>query len=165
MNERVLVVDDSAFQRTRIRERLEPTFEVVAEAADGDEAVDAYREHDPDAVTMDFALPARDGPAATSAIKETDPDAVVVFCSCVEQQAQFKRAIRAGADDYVRKPVDDGALVGAVESALEDARATTDGADAVDDADAVAGAQAVDGPDAVDGAHAGDGADTTPTSE
>ncbi|MFC7069546.1 response regulator [Halobaculum lipolyticum] len=127
MNDSVLVVDDSAFQRARIRERLEPTFEVVAEAADGDDAVAAYREHDPDAVTMDFALPARDGPAATDAIKAADPDAVVVFCSCVDQQSQFKRAIRAGADGYVRKPIDDGALVGAVESALAAAEGTDHG--------------------------------------
>ncbi|MFC6786431.1 response regulator [Halobaculum halobium] len=121
MNERVLVVEDSTFQRARIRERLEPTFEVVAEAGTGDEAVAAYREVDPDAVTMDFALPGRDGPAATAAIKSTDPAAVVVFCTCVTQQAQLKRAIRAGADDYVRKPVSDGALVDALSSAIDEA--------------------------------------------
>ncbi|MFC7135574.1 response regulator [Halobaculum litoreum] len=114
MNDRVLVVEDSAFQRARIRECLEPTFEVVASVGDGDAAVDAYREHDPDAVTMDFALPGRDGPAATAAIVADDPDAVVVFCSCVAQQAQFKRAIRAGAADYVRKPFDEETLVTAL---------------------------------------------------
>lgn len=125
MNNRVLVVEDSAFQRVRIRDRLEPTFDVVAEAADGDAAVSAYRETAPDAVTMDFALPARDGPETTAAIKAVDPDAVVVFCSCISQQAQLKRAIRAGADGYVHKPLDDGELVAALRNAL--AEATTNG--------------------------------------
>lgn len=120
MSGRVLVVEDSAFQRTRIRERLEPAFDVVAEAADGAEAVSTYHEVDPDAVTMDFALPRRDGPDATAAIKAHDPDAVVVFCTCVTQQAQLKRAIRAGADGYVKKPLADGALVDAVASAIDE---------------------------------------------
>ncbi|WP_435062502.1 response regulator [Halobaculum sp. EA56] len=127
MNERVLVVDDSAFQRSRIRERLEPTFDVVAEAADGEEAVATYREVDPDAVTMDFALPALDGPTATAAIKEGDPEAVVVFCSCVDQQEQLKRAVRAGADGYVHKPLEEGELAAALRSALaEEADQTGD---------------------------------------
>lgn len=118
MTDRVLVVDDSAYLRELIRRRLEPTFDVVAEAADGEEAVAAYRETNPDAVTMDFALPELDGARATAAIKEMDPDAVVVFCSCVTQQEQFKRAIVAGADDYVAKPFDEGELAAALESAL-----------------------------------------------
>ncbi|UIO99518.1 response regulator [Halobaculum sp. CBA1158] len=135
MNERVLVVEDSAFQRARLRDRLEPTFEVVAEAGDGEEAVAAYREHDPDAVTMDFALPVIDGPSATAAIKEFDPGAVVVFCTCVSQQAQLKRAIRAGADDYVRKPVSDGALVEAVRSAVDEVGEHRTGPERIDATD------------------------------
>jgi two-component system chemotaxis response regulator CheY len=132
MSGRVLVVEDSAFQRARIRDRLEPTFDVVAEAGDRAEAVAAYREADPDAVTMDFALPVRDGPEATAAIKAHDPDAVVVFCTCVTQQAQLKRAIRAGADDYVREPLTGETLVDAVESAISEATETPPGAESAD---------------------------------
>lgn len=121
MNDRVLVVDDSEYVRELIRARLEPAFEVVAEAADGAEAVDVYREVRPDAVTMDFALPKLDGPRATAAIKEEDPDAVVVFCTCVTQQEQLKRAVVAGAADYVEKPFDAEEPAAALRAAIDDA--------------------------------------------
>ncbi|MFC7096866.1 response regulator [Halobaculum marinum] len=133
MNERVLVVEDSAYQRARIRECLEPTFDVVAEAADGETAVERFREHDPDAVTMDFALPVQDGPAATAEIKAIDPSAVVVFCSCVTQQAQLKRAVRAGADDYVHKPFDDGDLASTLRGSLAPPTAEAEQADSTSD--------------------------------
>ena len=69
MKARTLVADDASFMREMIREIIEPEgFDVVAEAADGMEAVDAFNEHHPDLVTMDIVMPKKSGIEAVRSI-------------------------------------------------------------------------------------------------
>ncbi len=107
--ERVLVVDDSPFQRTVVRDALEGAFAVGGEAADGAEAIGLFEAYEPDAVSMDAVMPEMTGIEAAAAIKEPWPDAVVVTCrsvdqqelvTCrsVDQQEQMMAAVNAGAD-------------------------------------------------------------------
>ncbi|MFD1599438.1 chemotaxis protein CheY [Halobellus rarus] len=100
----VLVVDDSAFMRNLLKQLLEDDHEVVGEAENGVEAVELYRELDPDVVTMDVVMPIRNGIEATSEIKSIDPDSSVIMCTSVGQEEKMREAVEAGADGYITKP-------------------------------------------------------------
>jgi two-component system chemotaxis response regulator CheY len=104
MTKRVLVVDDSAFMRNLLKQVLAGEHEVVGEAENGVEAVELYRELQPDVVTMDIVMPIRDGIEATAEIKSFDPSAVVVMCTSVGQEEKMRAAVQAGADGYITKP-------------------------------------------------------------
>ncbi|QCC48186.1 chemotaxis protein CheY [Halobellus limi] len=100
----VLVVDDSAFMRNLLKQLLEDDHDVVGEAENGVEAVELYRELDPDVVTMDVVMPIRNGIEATSEIKSIDPDSSVIMCTSVGQEEKMRQAVEAGADGYITKP-------------------------------------------------------------
>jgi two-component system chemotaxis response regulator CheY len=104
MARNVLVVDDSAFMRNLLKQLLEDDHEVVGEAENGVEAVEMYRELDPDVVTMDVVMPIRNGIEATSEIKSIDPDSSVIMCTSVGQEEKMREAVEAGADGYITKP-------------------------------------------------------------
>ncbi|HHI75693.1 MAG TPA: chemotaxis response regulator protein-glutamate methylesterase [Gammaproteobacteria bacterium] len=103
---RVLVVDDSAFYRKRIRQCLEqsPEIRVVGEAADGAEAQRLNRELAPDLVTMDVVMPVMDGIEAVRRLMRDRPVPVVMFSSFTREGARATlEALEAGAVDFVPK--------------------------------------------------------------
>ena len=100
----VLITDDSEFMRDLLREILEADHTIVGEAENGVEAVELYREHQPDIVFMDIVMPIKDGIEATGEITDLDPNAKVVMCTSVEQAEQMKDSIKAGAQGYITKP-------------------------------------------------------------
>ncbi|QKS71427.1 response regulator [Paenalkalicoccus suaedae] len=101
----VLIVDDAAFMRMMIKDILTKNdFNVVAEASDGAQAVDLYKEHSPDLVTMDITMPEMDGITSLKEIRKHDPNAKVIMCSAMGQQAMVIDAIQAGAKDFIVKP-------------------------------------------------------------
>ncbi|MFB6129948.1 MAG: chemotaxis protein CheY [Salinigranum sp.] len=104
MMSRVLVVDDSAFMRNLLKQLLEDDHEVIGEAENGVEAVELYRELDPDVVTMDVVMPIRNGIEATTEIKSMDPESVVIMCTSIGQEEKMREAVEAGADGYITKP-------------------------------------------------------------
>ena len=102
---KVLIVDDAVFMRNMIREVFTPDrFEVVAEAANGQEAIERYKQHKPDLVTMDIVMPMMSGIDATRAIVEADPQAKIIMCSALGQEALVMDALDAGASDFIVKP-------------------------------------------------------------
>jgi two-component system chemotaxis response regulator CheY len=101
---RILVVDDAAFMRLRLRSILEGAGHQVVEAATGREALTAYAAERPDVVFMDITMPEMDGLEAVRALREQDPGAVVVMCSALGQQAMVLEAVRRGARDFIVKP-------------------------------------------------------------
>ncbi|WP_318569792.1 chemotaxis protein CheY [Salinigranum marinum] len=100
----VLVVDDSAFMRNPLKQLLDGEHDVIGEAENGVEAVELYRELNPDVVTMDVVMPIRNGIEATTEIKEIDPGSSVIMCTSVGQEEKMREAVEAGADGYITKP-------------------------------------------------------------
>ena len=117
---RILVADDASFMRQMIREIVEMEgHEVVAEASDGIEAIDQFKNHHPDVVTMDIVMPRRSGIDAVKAILEFDPTARVVMCSALGQETLVTEALQAGARDFIVKPFKPDSVVNTLKKALE----------------------------------------------
>lgn len=106
MPHKVLVVDDAMFMRAMIRDILvnSGAFEVIGEAANGEEAVEQFKALKPDLVTMDIVMPQMDGIEATREILKASPKAKVVMCSALGQEALVIESIAAGAKDFIVKP-------------------------------------------------------------
>ena len=116
---RILVADDAAFMRQMIRGIVEAEgHEVVAEASDGVEAVDQFKAHHPDLVTMDIVMPRRSGIDAVKGIMEIDSTACVVMCSALGQETLVTEALQAGARDFIVKPFKPDSVVKTVNKAL-----------------------------------------------
>lgn len=118
MTKQVLLADDSEFMRNLLRELLQEEFDIVGEAENGVEAVELYREHDPDFVMMDVVMPIRDGIDATADIKSFDADAHVIVCTSVGQEEKMKKAVKAGADGYITKPFQKPSVMDAIADVL-----------------------------------------------
>lgn len=104
---RLLIVDDALIMRMKIREiASQAGWTVVAEAANGAEAVRLFEEHRPDMVTLDMVMPEMDGLSALKAIRQCDPEAHVVMVSAVNQKEKLRECIAEGAADFVVKPFD-----------------------------------------------------------
>ncbi|AEH53204.1 MULTISPECIES: response regulator [Heyndrickxia] len=119
MAKKILIVDDAAFMRMMIKDILTKNgYDVVAEAADGAQAIEKYKEHRPDLVTMDITMPEVDGISALKEIKKIDPDAKVIMCSAMGQQAMVIDAIQAGAKDFIVKPFQADRVIEAIQKTL-----------------------------------------------
>ena len=119
---RILVADDASFMRQMIREIVEEAgHEVVAEASDGVEAIEQFKKHHPDVVTMDIVMPRRSGIDAVKGIIEVDPTACVVMCSALGQETLVQEALQAGARDFIVKPFKPDSVIATLKKVLEKA--------------------------------------------
>ena len=102
---RVLLADDHAMVRRGLRLILdaEPDLEVVAEAGDGREAVQAVDQHRPDVVLMDLRMPVLDGVEATRQITDRHRDVRVVVLTTFDLDEYVFEALRAGASGFLLK--------------------------------------------------------------
>lgn len=119
---RVLLVDDERLVRAGLRMilRSDHGIEVVGEAGDGVEAVDAARRLDPDVVLMDVRMPVRDGIAATSEIVGSGPDAPhVVVLTTFDLDDYVYGALRAGASGFLLKDAPVDQLIAAIRVAAD----------------------------------------------
>jgi len=117
---RVLVVDDHSLLRTGVANIInqEPTLEVVAEAANGRDAIAAYRTFHPDVVLMDLRMPEMEGVEAVRQIREIDPQARVVVLTTYDADEDIARALQAGAKAYILKDIAADALVACIRDVL-----------------------------------------------
>ena len=102
---RILCVDDHPLMREGIAAviRNEPDMLLVGEAANGREAMQSIREHQPDVTLMDLRLPDISGIDAMVAIRAEYPDARVIILTTSEGDAEIHRALEAGAQGYMLK--------------------------------------------------------------
>ncbi|MFZ0783609.1 MAG: response regulator transcription factor [Candidatus Sulfotelmatobacter sp.] len=102
---RILTVDDHALLREGIAALVnaEPDMELVAEAADGEEAIEQFRRHRPDITLMDIQMPSMNGTEAIGRIRNEFPNAKIIVLSTYSGDVQVLRAIKAGARGYIVK--------------------------------------------------------------
>lgn len=112
----VLIADDTPQVRRDLHQFLELTgvMEVVAEAADGQEAIGLAAELSPDVIVMDLEMPGMDGVEATRQIKARKPSPRIVILSIHADAETVKRARSAGADEFVVKAADFKILISAI---------------------------------------------------
>ncbi|MCB2355587.1 response regulator [Clostridium estertheticum] len=102
---KILVCDDSMLIRKKLKELLKSCgCNNILEASNGQEAVDSYKENNPDLVFMDIIMPFKNGIEAVKEIIEFDNDAKVVMASSAGTKEHVKVAIKAGAFEFVQKP-------------------------------------------------------------
>jgi two-component system chemotaxis response regulator CheY len=105
MNKRILIVDDSFYMRTMLRNILtDAGYEVAGEAATGQQAVQMARETRPDLVTLDVILPDNTGLDVLKGIRAEQPDLKIVMVSAVGQDVIVNEALTSGAGAYLVKP-------------------------------------------------------------
>ena len=114
MTRNCLIVDDSRVVRKVARRILEANGFEVAEAADGQQALDACRAGLPGFVLLDWNMPVMDGITFLRALRgEFGPDnPPVIFCTTENDMAHIEMAISSGAQEYIMKPFDEDILVG-----------------------------------------------------
>jgi len=117
----VLVVDDNEANRSLARHALEDEGYRVLLASGGAEAIDTFAKTRPDCVLLDVRMPEVDGFAACERIRALPggADTPVVFLTALRDVDTFDRALRAGGDDFLTKPVRPTELVVRVQSALK----------------------------------------------
>ena len=116
---RVIIADDDAFARRVIKGALQDAgMTVVAEATDGDEAVELGLHYRPDVMVMDVVMPGLDGILATRRILRANPDQLVVVLTGGGDDEFGLLALRAGAVGFLSKDMDVNALPRALEGVL-----------------------------------------------
>ncbi len=117
---KVLICDDSMFARKKLSMTISNLgVKEIYEAADGEEAISKYMEHKPDVVFMDIIMPKVTGIDALKQIIDSDPDAKIVMASSVGTQGHLKEAIKAGAADFLQKPISDEDTMAILENAAK----------------------------------------------
>ena len=116
---RILVVDDEPSARRGLEKLLRQVGYAVDTAKDGKEALAVASEHPPDVVVTDLRMPEMDGMALLGKLRESDPDLPVIVATAFGEVSSAVTAMRAGAADYLTKPIDFDALLLAIERARE----------------------------------------------
>jgi CheY-like chemotaxis protein len=118
MTKRLLIVEDSELNRDLLVQIFEDSYE-IALASDGETAVEIASSGQPDLVLMDIGLPGMDGLEAARAIRARGAELPIIAVSASVMPGDRQRAIEAGSDEFVAKPIDDVRLVEMVDRLLE----------------------------------------------
>lgn len=114
MSKNVLIVDDSLYMRTIIKDALQANgYTVVGQASNGEEAIDLAFELEPDLITLDNILPDMIGTDILKVYKEEGLKSKVIMISAVGQESVINEGLNLGAADYLVKPFTNDQLVAA----------------------------------------------------
>jgi DNA-binding NarL/FixJ family response regulator len=105
---KILITDDSRMARRMVKKTLLEcidTYEEILEGSNGQEAIDIYKEHQPDVVFLDLTMPVKTGFEALNEIIEFDKNAKVIVISADIQKAAMDKVREAGALTFIKKPI------------------------------------------------------------
>jgi DNA-binding NarL/FixJ family response regulator len=121
----ILCADDHPLIRSGLHAVVnqEPDMRMVAEAANGEEAIELYRQHQPDVVLMDLRMPVMDGLTATTAILGEFPEARIIALTTYEGDDDIHRALSVGARGYLLKDTMRSELLGVIRTVHAGGRA------------------------------------------
>jgi CheY-like chemotaxis protein len=115
----ILIAEDHLDSRDAMRALLEAFGYVVTEAVNGREAVDLARSEQPDLILMDMMMPELDGFQATRILREQAGTVAIPIIAVTAMEGARQLALQAGANDFVRKPVDTRTLLTKIRSWLD----------------------------------------------
>ncbi len=115
-----VITDDAIFMRTLLRKIIEQAeeYEVVGEASNGREAIDAAQKYQPDILTLDITMPEMDGIQAVPEILKVSPKTRIIMVSAMGQQSMVIESIKQGAKDFVVKPFEKSRVFQSVRNVL-----------------------------------------------
>ncbi len=121
MQTKIAIIDDHELFREGVKRILEfeKTFSVVAEGADGCDAVGIVEEYSPDVVLLDINMKNTNGIEATRQLMETYPDSKAIILSIHDEEAYVTHAMKTGAVGYMLKEMDSDELIGAIKVVAE----------------------------------------------
>ena len=103
---KIMVCDDAAFMLKSLSLTVSKMgHKVIAEAADGQDAIKSYKEERPDLVLLDISMPVKDGIQTLKEIMRIDPNAKVIIVSGMGYQDKVVQAVKEGAKEFLVKPV------------------------------------------------------------
>lgn len=120
---KLMIVDDSNVIRNRIeRSMAHASMQVVATATNGEDALEKFKQHRPNFVTMDLTMPYMDGLECIQKLKALDPSINILVVSALSDRKTGLRALQYGARGFICKPFTDEQLVSALEKLLDNVR-------------------------------------------
>lgn len=119
MSARILIVDDNPVNLELVSQLLEDDYS-IATATNGKEAIEAVASFSPALVLMDLSMPVMDGWTATKQLRANRANArlKIIALSAHAIPSELERAVAAGCDDFVTKPIDDNVLLAKIEEQL-----------------------------------------------
>ena len=112
---RVMIADDAPVVRGLLKDILSISkHELIAEAVDGDDAIEKFAATKPDVLLLDIDMPKKDGITTLMEIKRMDPNAKVVMVTVHDEMEMIQDCIKAGALTYIIKPFDTEQLMNAI---------------------------------------------------
>lgn len=119
----VVIADDEPITRMDLRELLlDSGYEVVAEAGDGFDALEACRKYQPDIVLMDIKMPLLDGLSAAKMIVQEDLTDAIILLTAYREMEFIDEAKKIGVNGYLVKPIDEKSLIPSMEVMLSKGR-------------------------------------------
>lgn len=121
---RIIIADDQTLFRAGLARLLaeDPRIEILAEAADGAEAVELAGKHRPDVVLMDLKMPRMDGVEATREITTANPETKVLLLTTFDADSHVIQALKAGASGYILKDARPEAIVSSIFTVMSGGR-------------------------------------------
>lgn len=116
---KILIVDDSSFQRRTIRRALAHEDYEIIEAGDGAEAMQLIARHAPDCILTDLIMPGTDGFAVLEAMRDQHSHIPIVVITADIQGTTRQRCLELGATDFIQKPINEADVRAAVRRAVQ----------------------------------------------
>ena len=116
---KIMIADDSDAIRLVLKDILSiGEHEIVSEATDGAEAVAFYKEHNPEVLLLDLAMPKKDGLTVVTEVMEFDPNAKIILITASDDQKVINQCLDCGASSYISKPFDFNGVLKAITDLL-----------------------------------------------